>query len=298
MMKLLTINKETTMGLGVKVEDGIIDIEQALKVVPNENIQHDIMAIIEHGELAIEQLTSYIKKLSLNESPSYLYREEDIKFGPAVPRPSKIICVGLNYKKHADETKLPYPETPILFNKFPNALSAHLDEVAVPKTTERLDYEVELGIVIGKEAKYVAEQDALDVVFGYCTANDLSARDLQKRTSQWMLGKTNDGFAPVGPYVVTKDDIQDPNNLQLTTKMNGEVRQNSNTKDMIFSCEQLISYISEHMTLMPGDIILTGTPEGVIIGLPIEERNYIKAGDEVTVEVEGLGKLTTHFITE
>jgi len=297
-MKLLTIKKDNNSALGVKVSRGIIDVEKALTIVPDDDVPTDIMDVINQGIAGIRKLTSYIDTLNLGDQTPFLLNESDIQFGPSVTRPSKIICVGLNYKKHADETKLPYPETPILFNKFPNALSGHLEKVAVPRTTERLDFEVELGIVIGKKAKYVSEDDALDVVFGYCTANDLSARDLQKRTSQWMLGKTNDGFAPVGPYVVTKDDIKDPNNLQLTTTFNGEERQHSNTKDMIFSCEELISYISNHMTLMPGDIILTGTPEGVIIGQPIEERVYIKPGDEVTVEVEHLGKLTTHFTTE
>lgn len=297
-MKLLTLVKGDKQTLGVKVNEDIVDIEVALTEVSADGIATDMMTLIEHGESAMNKLTSYINHLELSDKASYLLNESDITFGPCITRPSKIICVGLNYKKHADETKLSYPETPILFNKFPNALTGHLNDVAVPKTTERLDYEVELGIIIGKQAKYVSEEEALNVVFGYCTANDLSARDLQKRTSQWMLGKTNDGFAPVGPYVVTKDSIQDPNNLQLTTTMNSEVRQNSNTKDMIFSCEQLISYISQHMTLMPGDIILTGTPEGVIIGQPIENRVYIKPGDTITVEVEGLGALTNQFVKE
>lgn len=297
-MKLLTIDKGDTVSLGIKVNEGIIDLKEALKVVLDESIVPNMMDVIEQHDTSLEKLSNYIEKLDLHKGAPYLFAEDEIKFKPCMTNPSKIICVGLNYKKHADETKMPYPETPILFNKFPNALSGHKNEVAIPKTTERVDYEVELGIVIGKKAKYVKEEDALDVVFGYCTANDLSARDLQKRSSQWMLGKTSDGFAPIGPYIVTKDEIKNPNNLQLKTILNGEERQNSNTKDMIFSCEQLISYISNYMTLMPGDIILTGTPEGVIIGLPIEERVYIKPGDEITVEVEGLGQLTTYFVEE
>lgn len=297
-MKLLTINKQSHQSLGIKMNDQIIDVEEALTIVPNNDVKTNIMDIVNMNEQAVEILQNYVNELEQTENTTYLYNESEISYGPAITNPSKIICVGLNYKKHADETNLPYPETPILFNKFSNALSGHLNKVMIPNTTERLDYEVELGIVIGKKAKNVSETTALDYVFGYCTANDLSARDLQKRTTQWMLGKTSDGFAPVGPYLVTKDEINDPNNLQLMTTFNGEVRQNSNTKDMIFSCEQLISYISTYMTLMPGDIILTGTPEGVIIGAPIEERVYIQSGDQVTVEVENLGKLTTYFIAE
>jgi 2-keto-4-pentenoate hydratase/2-oxohepta-3-ene-1,7-dioic acid hydratase in catechol pathway len=153
----------------------------------------------------------------------------------------------------------------------------------VPKVTDKLDYEVKLAIVIGKEAKYVAKENALDYVFGYCSANDLSARDLQLRTHQWLLGKSCDDFSPIGPYLVTADEVGNPNNLSLKTTVNGETRQNSNTSDMIFYCDEIVSYISQHMTLTPGDIILTGTPEGVVLGLPEEQQVYLKPGDEVTV---------------
>lgn len=297
-MKLLTFYKNGDEMLGVKTEAGIIDLHLALQTHPNTSVVTHMMELIESGDVALMKLQQYVENLPEGASEPFIVDETALEFAPAVTRPSKIICVGLNYKKHADETGLPYPEYPVLFNKFPNALSAHNEEVAVPKTTERLDYEVELGIIIGKRAKYVAEEDALDYVFGYCTTNDLSARDLQKRTSQWMTGKTNDGFAPVGPYIVTKNAIENPNNLRLTTKVNGELRQNSNTADMIYSVEELVSYISQYMTLEPGDLIMTGTPEGVIIGKPIEERVYLQPGDEVTVEVEGLGALTTRFVPD
>lgn len=295
-MKLLTFNKNGKQALGVKTEAGIIDIEAALEVSPADYIATDMMELIEGGEKAVEDLQQYVKNLDFNEV--FILDEAHIKWEPAITKPEKIICVGLNYKKHADETKSPYPEIPILFNKFANALSGHLSEIAVPRTTERLDYEVELGIVIGKTAKYVTEEEALDYVFGYTTTNDLSARDIQKRSPQWMTGKTMDGFAPVGPYVVTKDEIENPNKLQIKTTLNGEVRQNSNTEDMIFSCEKLISYISHYMTLKPGDLIMTGTPEGVILGMPLEERVYMKPGDTITVEVEGLGALTNTFVED
>lgn len=297
-MKLLTFSKNGTQVLGVKTDSGIIDVAAALEVNQADNIPTDMMHLIEQGDESLARFKQYIENLPKGTNEPYIIKEETITFAPAVPNPSKVICVGLNYKKHADETGLPYPEYPVLFNKFNNALAAHEEEVAVPRVTERLDYEVELGIVIGKKAKYVSEADALDYVFGYCTTNDLSARDLQKRASQWLTGKSGDGFAPVGPYVVTKEAIEDPNNLQLTTKVNGELRQNSNTADMIYNVEELVSYISQFMTLEPGDLILTGTPEGVIIGKPIEERVYLQAGDEVTVEVENLGALTTKFITD
>lgn len=297
-MKLLTFYKDGKETLGIKMNGMVMDLHLALKSEPQLKMDLDIMSIIAKGEDALKNIKAFVENLSETQLERFFVDESTIEFAPAVPRPSKIICVGLNYRKHAEETKLPLPDFPILFNKFPNALAGHREKVRVPRTTERLDYEVELGIVIGKRGKYIDESDALEYVFGYCTTNDLSARDLQKRVSQWLTGKSNDGFAPVGPYVVTKDEIDNPNQLRLTTKVNGEIRQDSNTSDMIFNCEYLISYISQYMTLEPGDIILTGTPEGVIIGKPIEERVYLQPGDEVTVEVEGLGALTTNLIAE
>ena len=207
-----------------------------------------------------------LKRQSANGN-AVVIDEEDLEWGPCVTRPHKIICVGLNYRKHADETNAPYPEVPILFNKFDNTLTGHQSEIAIPAVTNELDYEVELGIVIGKKTKNVSKEEALSHVFGYCTVNDLSARDLQMRTHQWLLGKTCDDFSPAGPYLVTADEVGDPNNLSLKTYVNDEVRQDSNTSDMIFSCAEIVSYISQHMTLAPGDLILTGTPEGVVFGL-------------------------------
>jgi 2-keto-4-pentenoate hydratase/2-oxohepta-3-ene-1,7-dioic acid hydratase in catechol pathway len=293
-MKLFTFLKNGQPTLGVKTDAGIIDIAAVLQEKPQPGVPTDIMDVISGGEQMVEALERYVSDLSGVKTLD----EDTIEWGACVTRPSKIICVGLNYRKHADETGAKYPEVPILFNKFQNALAGHKQNIAVPSVTEKLDYEVELGIVIGKTAKNVSEESALDYVFGYCTANDLSARDLQMRTPQWMLGKTCDGFCPVGPYLVTKDEVGDPQNLQLKTVVNGEIRQNSNTSDMIFSCREIISYISKHMTLVPGDLILTGTPEGVIMGFPPEKQNYLKPGDTVTVEVEKLGALTNTFVKE
>ncbi|WHY01031.1 fumarylacetoacetate hydrolase family protein [Neobacillus sp. DY30] len=295
-MKLATIKKEGKLVLGVKIENGIINLEEALKEKPNNQIHTNIMEVISGGHEAISILEDYITHLPTHNKPNYLINEEEVQWGPCVTQPNKIICVGLNYRKHADETKSSYPKEPVLFSKFNNSLTGHKCEIAVPRVTQRLDYEVELGVVIGKEAKYVSKGNALDYVFGYCTANDLSARDLQKRSNQWLLGKTCDDFSPIGPYLVTADEVGNPDNLQLKTYVNGEMRQNSNTSDMIFNVEEIVSYISQHMTLTPGDVILTGTPEGVIIGYPLEKRVYLKPGDVVTVEVEKLGTLTNKLV--
>src|SRR5690625_2823480 len=174
-------------------------------------------------------------------------------------------------------------------------ISINQQKETILKKNYRIDNEAKLGVDIGKKASNVSEAEALDHVFGYCATNDLSARDLQKRTSQWMLGKTSDGLLPIGPYIVTKNEIDDPNNLKIQTKLNDKLVQDSNTSDMIFTVPEIISYISKYMTLQPGDLIITGTPEGVIIGQPKEEREYLKPADKVTVKIEKLGSLTTTF---
>ena len=208
---------------------------------------------------------------------------------PVLGTPEKLICIGLNYRRHARETGMPVPETPVLFSKFNNTLAETGEPIPLPDNAVQYDYEVELGVVIGKEARYVSVDEALDYVFGYFTVNDVSVRDLQFRTSQWLLGKTLDKFFPTAPYLVTADEVGDPQNLGLFCWVNGELRQNSNTADMIFSVAECISYISQYMTLKPGDVISTGTPEGVVMGM--KEKNWLKPGDEVVVEVEGLGEV-------
>jgi len=184
----------------------------------------------------------------------------------------------------------------VFFSKFNNALAAHGESIPIPRGVVEIDYEVELAAVIGKQAKYVPEETALDYVLGYCTANDVSARELQMRTTQWLLGKTSDKFCPLGPYLVTADEVGDPQKLATQSWLNGELRQNSNTADMVFSVAQIISYASQYMTLNPGDVILTGTPEGVILGM--KEKVWMKAGDKITVAVEKLGELTNRLIAE
>jgi 2-keto-4-pentenoate hydratase/2-oxohepta-3-ene-1,7-dioic acid hydratase in catechol pathway len=235
-------------------------------------------------------------KLLLSEALSEdLVSESGLKVLPCIPAGGKIVCVGLNYREHAKEAGMPVPEYPVLFNKFDNTLSAHGEEIVLPSVALHYDYEAELGVVIGKTASRVSEEMALDYVFGYCNVNDLSARDLQMRTGQWMLGKTLDGFCPIGPYLVTADEVGDPNELEIKLMLNGEIRQHSNTRDMIFSVPEIVSYVSRYMTLQPGDLILTGTPQGVIAGYPEERRVWLKPGDEVSVTISKLGTLTNRM---
>ena len=212
------------------------------------------------------------------------------RFAPAALNPEKILCVGLNYRAHCAEVPFGAPEYPALFSKFNNALNGHGGEVHLPEGAGELDYEAELVVVMGRRAKNVTEAEAVGAIFGYTAGNDFTARDLQRRTSQWLLGKTPDGFAPVGPYVVPAEDI-DVSDLRVETFVNGERRQAASTKDMIFSPAAIVSYISQYMTLAPGDVIFTGTPQGVILGMPEKERCWLVPGDEVVVKIEGVGEL-------
>jgi 2-keto-4-pentenoate hydratase/2-oxohepta-3-ene-1,7-dioic acid hydratase in catechol pathway len=293
-MKLLTYLEGNTYRLGVATEVGIVDVASALGDGPGPRTVHEV---IEGGEEAIRTLQQAVNR-TLASCSDVLLGKAGLKLGPCVTHPNKIICVGLNYRKHAEETNAPIPEYPILFSKFSNTLAADGEDVPLPRTSQKVDYEAELVIVIGKTAKYVAKEEALDYVFGYCAANDLSARDLQIRTQQWLLGKSCDKFSPLGPYLVTADEVGDPNALDIKCIVNGEVRQHSNTSDMIFRCDEIVSYISHHMTLLPGDIILTGTPEGVVLGKLPENQVYLNAGDIVTINIEKLGSLTNRMISE
>ncbi len=213
---------------------------------------------------------------------------DDIRLGSPISRPSKIVCVGLNYAKHAKESGMEVPSEPVLFFKASSAIVGPYDDVILPKNSKKSDWEVELAIVIGAKASYVSEANAMSHVGGYLLHNDISEREFQlERLGQWVKGKSCDTFAPLGPYVTTPDEIHDPHNLNLWLKLNGKIMQDSNTSDLIFGIPKLISYISEFMTLLPGDIISTGTPFGV--GLGLDPQMYLKAGDEMELGVDGMG---------
>lgn len=296
-MKLLHYREDGRIKLGISTVHGVLDVEAAEGGASPELASAD--AALAAGSAALERLRALDRRAAEQGPAAFagaLHREADLALEPCVLRPGKLICVGLNYRRHAEETDSPIPSYPILFNKFDNALSAHGRDVRLPKTSSKTDYEAELGIVIGRETFDVSPEEALDYVGGYCNVNDVSARDLQLRTSQWLLGKSLDGFCPIGPYLVTSDAVPDPNGLGIRCSVNGELRQNSNTSDMIFDCAAIVSYISRHMTLRPGDLIMTGTPEGVVLGYPEERQVYLKPGDIVTVEIDGLGVLTNRFV--
>jgi len=226
----------------------------------------------------------------LNKNQSSLPEvKEGTRIGACFQRPSKIICVGLNYTKHALESKMALPSEPIIFFKSTTALVGPNDNLIIPKNSVKTDWEVELAVVIGKKATYVEEKDALDYVAGFCLHNDYSEREFQlERNGQWVKGKSCDSFAPMGPYLVTRDEVKDFNNLHMWLKVNGTMMQDNNTDDMIFEVPFLVSYISQFMTLLPGDVISTGTPAGV--GLGFNPPIYLKRGDVVELGIEGLGE--------
>lgn len=217
--------------------------------------------------------------------------EGNPRIGPCLSSVANFYCIGLNYTKHAVESGMDIPKEPILFSKAASALSGPNDPVIIPRDSVKTDWEVELGVVIGKAASYVSQKEAMDCIAGYCVVNDVSEREFQlERGGQWIKGKSAPTFGPTGPYLVTADEIEDPQNLSLTMRLNGEVKQDSTTEDMVFSVAEIISYMSRFMELRPGDLIATGTPAGV--GMGLKPQRFLKAGDVMELEVEGLGRQT------
>ena len=278
--------------LGVKVDGGILDVAAA-----SEALGVDAPMTLE--DLLIVGNASVLKDLVKTAATSpkakgAMLDESKITFGRLFTNPSKIICVGLNYKEHAEETGEKLPKEPILFNKYNNTLASHDDVIKLPPpdVSTKFDYETELLVVIGKLARNIPEAQALDCVAGYCVGHDFSSRDLQlEKGGQWMIGKTLDKYAPIGPYFVSADLVGDPNALKIETHVNGEVRQSSNTKHFIFNTQKVIAYASRLFTLEPGDIIFTGTPSGVIVGKPKDQQVWLKAGDKIESTIEKLGTL-------
>ena len=235
-----------------------------------------------------------IKNFDINSLPLL---DQNQRIGSCVFKPANFFAIGLNYKAHAAETNSNTPKEPIVFNKSPNCIVGPNDDIVIPKFSKSLDHEVEIAIVIGKKAKYVKEEEAQDYIIGYCICNDISEREWQKdRGGQWVKGKSGDTFGPLGPYLVTKDEIRDPSNLNLTLDLNGKRRQTGNTSLMIFNFNFLISHISQFITLMPGDIITTGTPAGV--GMGMTPPDYLKDGDEMILKVDNLGEQKLKVVKE
>jgi len=292
-LKLANLRVDGGLAVGAEIDGKIINITRAGAAL-NLPAPRDMDDLIQNERGAdVQVILEHIRS-----SDEAMLPVGAATFAPLVTRPNKIICVGFNYRAHAAETGTPIPKAPPLFAKYSNALSHHNGTVRLPTHVDKeFDYETELVVVFGKRCTNVSEADALSVVAGYTIGNDLSARGLQNITSQFMAGKMTDGFAPLGPWMATRDSIPNPNALQLQTTLNGETRQDSNTSDMIFDCRKIIAYVTSIMTVEPGDIVFTGTPPGVIWGQtgPREQRRWLQAGDEVVSSIEGIGELVVKF---
>ena len=265
-------------------------------VLDDENKIRDLSGIIK--DLSPENLNfeifEKIKKADLKSLPQL---DKNQRIGACVSKPANFLAIGLNYKAHAEETNSDAPKEPIVFNKSPHSLIGPNDKVIIPKFSNSLDHEVEIAIIIGRKAKYVKEEEAQNFIFGYCICNDISEREWQKkRGGQWVKGKSGDTFGPLGPYLVTKDEIDNPYNLNLSLDLNGKRRQTGNTSLMIFNFNFLISHITQFITLMPGDIITTGTPAGV--GMGMRPPNYLKSGDVMILKVDNLGEQRLKVVKE
>lgn len=299
-MKILSFkfNGEVKFGPKVKKEDAVWDvkkIQQDLKVLPS--FPSDIIGGISLGFDFVEQIRKLVEAARKSgEENKYKYEFSAIEWLSPIPRtPKNIICIGKNYDEHAKEMGAKEaPKNLVVFTKAPSAIAA--DHQVLPihaDKTNALDYEGELAVVIGKVGKDIPKNQAIDYIFGYTIANDITARDLQERHIQFFLGKSLEGTCPMGPYLVTKDEIPNPQNLTVVTKVNSEVRQNGTTRDMMFPVEDLISILSQYVTLEPGDVILTGTPAGV--GKGMNPPTFLRAGDEVKISIEGIGTLVNRF---
>ena len=276
-MKLFRFDKSGRKGLGILNSKGkSIDISDA-----GMDLNEDFF-----GSDGLKELQSWV----ISHADQCPEITEEIHYLSCIAKPSKIICVGLNYAKHAAESGMAAPKEPVLFFKSTTALCGPNDPVIIPKNSVKTDWEVELAVIIGKKATYVDESNAMEYVAGYCLHNDYSEREFQlERSGQWVKGKSCDSFAPMGPYFVSKDEVADPHQLHLWLDVNGKRMQDSHTSDLIFNIPHLVSYISQFMTLLPGDVISTGTPAGVGLGQKPEPW-YLKPGDKIHLGIEGMGE--------
>ncbi len=283
-MRFVTIQREGYTEPGIQFDDEVIGLRGAGFA--------NLIALIGGGADAMDRVMRWVDSPPGNESLD----PAKVRLAAPIPRPPKIICIGLNYRDHARESNLPIPEVPTVFAKFPTAVVGPGHPIVLPRNSTRPDYEAEFAVVIGRGGRHISESAWREHVFGYTILNDVSARDFQMATSQWMIGKTFDTFAPIGPAIVTADEIEDPHTLPISLTLSGELMQDSNTSNLIFKVPQLIAHLSSVFTLEPGDIIATGTPAGV--GFARKPPRYLEPGDEVRIRVGGIGELVNPVIAE
>jgi len=283
-MKLVTFTHNNETRVGAIIGNHVVDSKD------NGLIPTNMIEFLSAGTAALAAMQQQI------DSGEHRITLQDVKLHAPVPRPGKFLGVGLNYADHINETGLEKPEYPTFFTKQSNCVVGEGEAIYLPKVSDKLDYEGELAFVIGKRCKHVTVEQAHEVIAGFTIVNDVTVRDWQFRTPTWTIGKSFDTHGPMGPWLVTSDEISDPHNLDLKTWIDDEKRQDSNTRHMIFNCYELIAYLSQAMTLEPGDVISTGTPSGV--GVKMKPRGYLKSGQTVRIEIEGIGMLSNPVIDE
>ncbi|MDE2955023.1 MAG: fumarylacetoacetate hydrolase family protein [Gemmatimonadota bacterium] len=286
-MRLVTFSHRGLRRLGARSGDSIIDFSAADPSIPST-----MREFLEAGDNAISRARTVIDR------GDHAISETGVSIHAPIDNPEKIICIGLNYADHAAESGMPIPDEPIVFSKYASSIIGPDENIVAPSASSQVDYEVELVVVIGKRGRNISEEDALNHVAGYMVGHDVSARDyqLEKPGAQWMMGKTFDTFAPIGPDLVTTDDVPDPHNLGIRCILNGETVQDSNTSQLIFDVPKLIAYLTHVFTLAPGDLIFTGTPHGV--GMGREPQLWLKHGDHVICEIDGLGRLENPVVSD
>ena len=310
-MQLVTYQREGQARTGALLAERIVDLNRAYRAALHEElaiadlrVPPEMVTLLQGGERtlqAVQQAVAFVEGRLAEDAGAFaghgiIYALDEVTLLPPVLRPGKVVCLGLNYREHAAESGMAVPAYPVLFHKVAGSLVGHNQPIVLPRISSQVDYEAELAIIIGRRGKYIAEAEAFDYIAGYTNANDVSARDLQFRTSQWTTGKMLDTFGPLGPALVTRDEVPDPQTLAIKTILNGQIMQDSNTADMIFAVPFIVSYLSQLVTLEPGDVILTGTPQG--IGNARTPPVFLKSGDTVTIEIERLGQLTNPVVTE
>ncbi|ANB57170.1 fumarylacetoacetate (FAA) hydrolase family protein [Anoxybacillus sp. B7M1] len=302
-MKIINYRLGDAVRAGCIVDHQVIDLHQAYvarlraeghpraEQLAAALVPYNTIELLEGGEKSLEEAQ---KAMEFALENGLVIDRASVKIEAPIVKPNKIICVGHNYREHILEMKRELPEYPVIFAKFSNAIIGPEDDVPLPPITNQLDYEAEFAFVIGKRARNVKQADALEYVAGYTIVNDVTARDLQRRTIQWLQGKTLDGSAPMGPWLVTKDEIPDPHSLEISLTVNGEERQRSNTRNLVFNVHYLVEFLSHIMTLEPGDVICTGTPGGV--GVARHPQVFLQHGDVVRIEVERIGVLENRVV--
>lgn len=296
-MKLVTFTLEGAPRLGALVDEGVVDLAAAAARVPGlpqpAALQGGLLALLDAGALGMETAARVVAAARQDPGGVVLPLEQVRLLAP-LPNPRKIVCVGLNYRDHCEENNVPLPKSPVIFSKYATAVISPGEAIVKPAETEQLDYEAELAFVIGRTGRNIPEAEAMQYVAGYTILHDVSARDIQFSDGQWVRAKTFDTFAPMGPALVTADEIADPHNLAIRLDVNGEVLQHSNTRHLIFKIPFLISFLSRCFTWQPGDLVSTGTPAGV--GAFRDPKVFLKPGDVVTIQIEGLGTLSNPVV--